>query len=296
MRKSIYFAFIMIMFSISLVSAKSDFVNNYGVFITSDNYQRLSNLGFNDYEINQMDEQSYDNYKDLNGKIVDQKEIYMKTVETYTNGNVYSVNLANNSFSIDSETYYLSESEYYSQLRVSKELSNSTISPQFAITKGDTYKHMTLYLLETNNGYKVKNTLVWDKLPLFRTKDLMSIEVDNSVYIKSGSREGRQNWTLCNKSDCYSGYQNYDYNSTSWKEETNNVGRKITLEPNLKNDEQKGLKKYVVEKLDLYVVSDIEKENSNLNIILLKPIASYQHQVLTGYENFEIIGEFKVNW
>lgn len=294
MKRKIYFTLLLLIFGISLASAKSSFTNNYGVFISSDEYQRLINVGFTDYEIDQMDLEEYEKYKDLNGKILSQKTIYLKTTDTYSNSNISTYNYGSSTLPIKSETIELSESEYYHQINQISTENNVVYNPQFAVSKVDDYRHMTVYILETNRGYQVKYTVVWDVIPTFRSKDYISVEVDNSVRIKEETREGRQNWTLCNGSDCYSGYQNYDCNSTSWTRES--TEREIILNPNLKNDEKKGLKSYKVKKLDLYVMGDLKKADSSLNIKILTAIGRYKHQILTGLENFDVRAEINVNW
>lgn len=269
-----------------------NFINANGINISNADYERLSNLGFTANEINQMDIKEYEENISIDGKIISSKTLYIKTTE-YFDSNLYSIN--SNFLPTKIEYEYLSEYEYYKQLNDSLSIDTSGINPNFASSVIDSYKSLTIYIIETSEGYRVKNTVIWNKMPTIRTEDKIYFQINNTVKIKVSTRRGKQNWKLCNGSDCYTGSQSYGANSSKW--ENTSSQQLLHLNPNLKSNEWNGLKLYSVDEIDIYIYADIDKVDSGLNLILLQAYGYYEHNTITSYEYMgPAILEVEVDW
>ena len=271
---------------------KLGFTNENGVYISSESYKRLINLGFTDEEIANMDSIKYENNKDIDSHLLAKKTVYIKTTEYFLNTMPSALH---GTLPIRVEEKYLSKENFFRELNQSKENNNSSTN-EFASSAVDSYKSMTVTISDkgTSGGYRVKNSLVWYKMPAIRDYDLLEIEVDNAVKIEKTDRAGQQSWKLCNGSDCYKGQQNYDYNSTAWQGDKDL--HQLILKPNLKNDEWDGLKKYSVTELSLYIYGDLSKVNDNLNIKLINAIGTYSHDRKINTDVMTANLEANVNW
>lgn len=179
MKKILILILVTVCFSISRVNAvefSNDglFVNTKEVSITKEQFDRLKDLGFTDNQIQTMDEEEFNNNKDLLGQVVSQTIKYYKTTTIYkdtyyrTSGTDY----ANDLISITEE---ITASEYNN--------SESTIIP-FGLTNGYTetnYKKMTTTIIAVNGRYRYKNDLVWKTLPSTRSYDILSIGIDPGI-------------------------------------------------------------------------------------------------------------------
>lgn len=271
------------------------FINANGLIISNVDYERLSNLGFTANEINQMDITEFEENISLDGKIISSKTLYIKTLEYFDNI-IYNINSTSNVLPNRIEQLYLTEKEYYNQLddSISNNVNNN-VSPQFASSVIDSYKSLTIYIIETSSGYRVKNTVIWNKMPTVRTEDKIYFQINNTVKIKASTRRGKQNWKLCSGSDCYTGSQSYGVNSSKW--ESTSSQQLLHLNPNLKSNEWNGLKLYSVDEIDMYIYADIDKVDSGLNLILLQAYGYYEHNIITDYEYMgPAILEVDVNW
>ncbi len=187
MKKNIFmygiFILVMTLFT-SKVSAleyiNEKYVNAYGIEITEKQKENLENLGFTELEIETMDQEEFDNNKDLNAMLVAQTDKYYKTIVIYPSEiSTYSLNK-----NLLSTTTEISKEEY--------ENSDENLISPLANTNGYTetnYKKMTTTIAKVNNSYfRYKNTLVWKKLPATRSYDIIGIGIDSTVSGVSSSK------------------------------------------------------------------------------------------------------------
>lgn len=145
-------------FNFNMVSAHQ-YTNYFGIHMTTDEYFTLLNLGFTDDEIYYMDEDTFNNNKDLDAELVAQTKKYYKIV-TPMYGASYVVEIT--------PQEYLNQSQ--------NQLLN-TVTTQF-ITESSS-------ISANGNKYRYKNTVVWLSPPQNKSFDVIGIGFINSVYIDS---------------------------------------------------------------------------------------------------------------
>lgn len=138
-------------------------------------------MGFSEREIIAMDQEEFDNNKNLNGEIVAQTTKYYKTITTYSDASTYSINNATNPTSI---TIEITEEEYNNS---NDELLITPLGNTNGYTETN-YKKMTTTIVKNGNYYRYKNDLVWKRMPSTRSYDIQGIGIDSTVSGVSSSK------------------------------------------------------------------------------------------------------------
>lgn len=199
------------------ISSVYSYFNNRGVKIEEDIENKLINLGFSKNEIMNLSED------EVNENII-------------LNGNLVSKNI---------ETYYLDFDE--------------GIMPN-AISNGNTsteYKQMTTTISKLSNGkFRVKNTLVWKKIPKVRSYDIIGIGHLSNV---KKSSDIKYKITYCVSNDCSSDSTNGNIFSSA-------TGSTVTFKVPNSN----------ITTLEIYMYYEIGK-NTNSIIKQLNIYGDYSH-------------------
>ena len=175
-----------LIFSLKNVSALE--LDEYGYYINANNIkisgqelENLQNMGFSEREIIAMEQEEFDNNKNLSGEILAQTTKYYKTTTTYANASAYSLN---NTTTMTSFTVEITEEEYNNS-------SDETSIKPLGNTNGYTetnYKKMTTTIVKNGSRYRYKNDLVWKKMPSTRSYDIQGIGIDSTVSGVSSSK------------------------------------------------------------------------------------------------------------
>lgn len=139
--------------AIGQVSA-TEYQNYYEISMTSQQYNNLLNLGFSENEIYYMDEETFNQNKDISSTLVSKTEKYYKTIYTDLNGGAYAVELT--------------EDEYHNQ---------SLIDPRGTITTE--YKTMVSTVSQLTNKFRFKVSLGWNRFPAVRSYDVIGVGYEN---------------------------------------------------------------------------------------------------------------------
>ena len=139
-----------------------NFVNYYGIEMTQDEYSTLLNLGFSDYEINYMTEETFEENKDLDATLVASNIKYYKTVVPMY-GQSYSVEVTPLEYYNHSNTVILDTLYTYYRQEVSTISANGT------------------------SKYRYKLSTIWLNWPLTYSYDITAIGFVDSVYISSNN-------------------------------------------------------------------------------------------------------------
>lgn len=231
------------------------FVNEHGISITNNDFDRLLNLGFTEEDIDLMNQEEYDLNKDIKGELLTKETKYIKTIEKISQNQYQtleeneSINSVSSLESTPTETVdiELTKEEYYSELEKEKEKEKG--KEKYSKTSGDevsimsnldeistSYKTMTtsIYSLD-NREYRLANRLLWDKMPATRSYDVNAITINDSQFRPiSDSQYGKQTWKLYDWTNAESETGSATYNSESsyWKKSPSGYGTRM----NLKND------------------------------------------------------------
>lgn len=155
----IFSSFILLLgIKINAVSAHQ-FTNYYGIHMTNDEYFTLLNLGFTDDEIYYMDEDTFNENKDLDAELISQTNKYYKIVSPIY-GQSYVVEVS------QSEALNQSQNQPFGQV----------------ITE---YINEISSISANGSKYRYKDTVSWVSVPDDRNYDIIAIGFINSVYIDS---------------------------------------------------------------------------------------------------------------
>ncbi len=281
------------------VKASDGLINNHNVLINSKEYKNLESLGFNDYQILNMTQEEFNANKNLTAEIISVDTKYIKVLEyfditeynNYYNNNL-KINYSIKEKSLDpiyveeielTKEQYNAETSADSNPYISK-LPMNTNNGEIGNAKVTTaYKTMQTFIMKlSNDQYRVRNDLVWTKMPSNRDEDLIRLEVSSNVIPIDASRYGKQLWTICSGNDCEDGEQVYSAGSSKWADESAFYYR--TLLPNLKNNEWRGLKHYTVSSLWIYMYYDLSKEHDE-TVYVLDAYGEYKHKVGSDYDS-----------
>ncbi len=182
MKKNILFIF-MLFLGITLIINKVDamekkgktYLNDSGVVMTIEQIHNLKSLGFNEFDINNMNQETFDANKELKGKVVARTTKYYKTEEIIIN-DANSITSLYSTTPTLSRTIEVSEDEY--------ENSNNSISTLGLTTNvvNTEYKRMEATIVKINDRYRYRNTVIWKKLPVYQQVDIIGIGFDEKVY------------------------------------------------------------------------------------------------------------------
>ena len=138
----------------------SEYVNYYGISMTSQQYNNLLQLGFSENEIYYMLEETFESNKDLNATLISKNDKYYKTIYTGLDGESYSMEVT--------------ENEYNNQSHMD---ARGTVRTE--------YKNMVTVISKNGSYYRYKVTVSWNKLPSVRSYDIIGIGFNDDVYIAS---------------------------------------------------------------------------------------------------------------
>ena len=165
--------FLLLIISIIMIAkVNADIISDNKVFISSNEYNNLVNLGFSDEEIDTMSYDIYLENKDILSELIDKQIKYYKTIYIYSN-----VSTMNTSQPRRVQTLEISEEEY----------NNSDEENDFIIKGNEIvqteYKKMELSLsyISSSNQYRTKNVLTWRKMPSNRSYDVIAMANNNAV-------------------------------------------------------------------------------------------------------------------
>lgn len=145
--------------SIGQVSA-TGYINYFGIAISNVEYNNLINLGFSEDEIYYMNEETYNENKDIVSTLVSKTSKYYKSVYTNLDGETYSTEIT--------------KEEYENQ---------GTIEPRGTVTTE--YKNMVSTMSQQSGTFRYKVTLAWRQMPSVRSYDVIGIGFEDDVYISS---------------------------------------------------------------------------------------------------------------
>lgn len=191
-KKSNLFLYVIVsLFILTLCIGKvsaADYENYYGIEMSNQQYNNLLNLGFNEDEIYYMDEQTFEENKDLPATLVSKNEKYYKSIYTDLNGETYSVEI--------------SEEEYNNQ---GTNLPRGTVSTE--------YKNIVSTLSQNGSYFRYKISVLWKQFPSTRSYDMIGIGFEDDVYIASSVYF---NYYHCDSSgDCTTSSTYYNKKKTS---------------------------------------------------------------------------------
>lgn len=185
-KTSLYLLFTLIGFCLCLNGVKAaDYTNYFGIEMTSTQYNNLLNQGFQVNEIYYMNEETFNENKDLNASLEAVTSKFYKTIYTDLNGNM--------------QTVELTESEY--------ETESSNQTRGFVET---TYKRMDAYISKIDNThFRYKVTTGWKQMPSVRSYDIIGLAFEG-VEVKISSLINFQfNYCISNGT-CYADGTFYD--------------------------------------------------------------------------------------
>ncbi len=166
------------------VEAKECYVvNNNGVCISSEEYERLLNQGFFDFEIMNMSNDIYNENKDLEAVNKTNTTKYVADTYYYQGNKVYT------------SSREVTEEEYNSILPVCEKVPSNTrgITNGFTETTG---KRMDTTIIEYTNNLRYKVTLTWKVIPVTRSYDIIAIGLDRNKVYASGNRTFSQTYCV----------------------------------------------------------------------------------------------------
>lgn len=183
-------------FTLSSYSVDADndcyILNNNDICITEEHYNNLINLGFTDFEIQNMDSEIFEENKDLEGQVVSSITNYYIDTNYYLNGQVTSI--SNQVTEEEYENFIPLEGMMGSIGNVNGILSYSG----YTETVG---KRMTTTIINNGSYKRYKNTVEWKNIPVTRSYDIIGIGLEDEKVHYVANRKLRQ--TYCTSvTDC----------------------------------------------------------------------------------------------
>lgn len=254
----------MIFISVSSVNASeissNEYTNKNGIKMTNEQVEALKNLGFNDYEIDYMDQEEFDSNKNLKGEVLSETTKYYKTTTYYPEETGMRTQLSlepvSHSVEVSKEEYELGEPI------VERGLTNG-----YTVTE---YKAMTTTIVNPGNGnYRYKNTLNWRKKPAVFNYDIIGIGIEsNKVYGVSSSKYIKAIHSYNSLNACF----DKQVNTGTWSNSASGYSVKFEL-PFVAASVN-----YVTwTGLDVYMYFDVAKTNANDTITALNAYGNYRH-------------------
>lgn len=182
-----YFVFIVVgllCFAVGIKNSRAqEYINYNDIRMTMEEYNTLLNLGFTENQIYHMDQETYENNKDLDAKLVSQTTRYYKTISS-AYGTGYDVEI--------------SEEEY-----------NQVSTERTGFDRGyvdTTYKTITSSISQNGSKYRYNVSTVWKIMPSTRSYDIIGIGFADSVSISNSAV-----------------YFSYTYANASWQYTTSST-------------------------------------------------------------------------
>lgn len=155
----LYVLMIGFVFTLAIGQTKaSNYINYYGISMSTQEYNNLTNLGFSEEEIYYMDEQTFLDNKDLSAILVAKNEKYYKSIYTDLNGDSYSVEIT--------------KEEYDNQ--------GSITTRGYVETE---YKYVTSTIAQNGTKYRYKVSMSWKSIPSTHSYDIIGIGFEDNVSI-----------------------------------------------------------------------------------------------------------------
>lgn len=134
-----------------------------------------------------MSNEEYEINKDLKGEVISTNTNYIKIIEPRV---TIAYSISNNEPII----IELDEETYYDEINKLNDNLNSRASSDFLTTS---YKKMTTTITKlSSKESRLKNSVVWSKLPSQTYVDVIGIGINSSFWAPNpGTQYGQQNWT-----------------------------------------------------------------------------------------------------
>lgn len=234
------------------------YFNSNNVAMTEKQIENLKNLGFTDKQIELMDQEEFDNNKDLNGEVLTETVKYYKTI-TIENPGVSLYSLENTPITISKE---ITEEEY----------NNSENTAQtFGLTDGKTetkMKKMVSTIIAVNGRFRLKNTVYWKSTPVTRSYDIIGIGNDSTV---SGIPSTKYFKRISDISTSEYSYYDMSTNGT-WTQKP--TGYAVTFK--LPNEPTDGY----IKTMEIYMYYEVDKLTT-ATIKTLNAYGDYKHSTVT---------------
>lgn len=160
-RNKLYLYFIITLFSFVCIGEcvnAAEYKNYFGITMTNKQYNNLINLGFSENEIYYMNEETYEQNKDIESELVVKSNKYYKTIYTNLNGDAYSTEITKNE--------YDNESLMNTRGYVNTE-----------------YKNMVSTMSKSTNSFRYKVSLNWNSMPSTRSYDVIGVGFNGNIKI-----------------------------------------------------------------------------------------------------------------
>lgn len=262
--------FIILAFQNTVGAEENHLTNSNGIKITEEQYQNLKELGFSELAISQMDQEVFDENKDL--KVDSQSETTkyyeIKEIESTQNSRLSTKSSTNT----DTEnTEYISteltEEEYFRRVRASE----SNIQP-FAASNTDktSYRRLTTSIQKIGSDRRLYNKFIWDKLPSTRSYDVLTISIDSMFSPIVGTQYGQQLWSYTHPvhGGFYGDNSKYSSSSSTWSKQGAGYGVRMNLKNNTTTLRVTELEGYMYYKI---------KRNSSIVPKLINAYGNYSH-------------------
>ena len=210
-RKKLYLLLTLLMFGICINNVKAlDYENYFGITMTETQYNNLLNQGFNEEEIYYMDEDTFNENKNLTAELVSVNSKFYKSIYTDLNGNPQIVELT--------------EAEYENE--------SSTQMRGYVQTE---YKRLDAYIAQIDNTYfRYKVTLGWRRMPAVRSYDIIGLSFEDTTVTIPGLVNFQFSYCI-ETGDCFSDgtyyykAKNYNGGSAVYKFPTNARSMSVKL-------------------------------------------------------------------
>lgn len=163
----------------------TDYTNYFGIEMTETQYNNLLNQGFLEEEIYYMNEETFNENKDLTAMLASVTSKYYKSIYTDLNGNPQTVELTKSEY----------ENESSNQMRGYVETE---------------YKRMDAFITKIDNTYfRYKVTTAWKNMPSVRSYDIIGLAFTNTDVYIPGNVRFQFNYCV-SSGDCYADGSYYD--------------------------------------------------------------------------------------
>ena len=227
------------------------YINNNGIEISDNDYINLLNLGFTEFEIENMNLDEFNSNHNLIGNIVSSETKYYKNVTRYDNNNNL---ISNNDYEITLTDYISGE-----QTNINLPYGNGYVETN--------YKKMTTQIISVVNKYRYKVTVQWKSIPSVRSYDIIGIGINSNVVIDSG--------ITFQQDYCYSNGTCYSSNVSMVKTLSSGGGALFCL-PSSSN----------VSSMSSYLYFNVNKKNTGSIITSQHAYGDYAHAVKTTYTSY----------
>lgn len=267
-------------------------VNENGIEINGEQYNRLIDLGFSDREIQMMEQDEFNINKDLEGQVVSETTKYYEVKEMSSEGES-SLQFYNYKENTNlNEGVELSKDEYEKRLKNIQEKENAGIRTLSSTDTGYTaYKTMTTKIIKLRGGtYRVRNDVKWDRIPKTRSYDVIGVAINPNFFKPvntQGTYYGKQMWeiTQTNFGFAYYGSAIYNHTSNKWSKGGEGYGVKMNLKNNLNSAE-------IVTGLSMYMYYEVDKATYNIRPTSLDAYGRYAH----AEKNVSLSYSFGITW